>query len=123
MIALLSLLLALAGTPGASKSMAVADTPPSTFGCGDRQLQVWFGDLEGESVAVVDVGEGPHTLKSMPWDSNLEQLRWSDGARTLTWGTGVNLMWMDGHTHLMCNGSHHHQHGGDGGPSAPPTRS
>jgi hypothetical protein len=110
MLSALALALSLTTTAAPAELITAADTPPSTFACGDKQIHVWFGALKGNFVAVVDAGDGPHTLKSMPWDAVQAQLRWSDGPRTLTWSSGVNLMWMDGDTHLMCNGAHHHQH-------------
>lgn len=82
----------------------------SMFECeGGKKLFALFNTHDSQLFATVDTGDGPHELMLKPWDGGVPQITWSDGARTLTWSVGVQLMFVDGPTHLMCGrGEHHH---------------
>ena len=94
----------------ASLDSTTRASPPSEFTCGERKLLARFGPGPAGPVAEVDVGEGPRVLPLAPWTGGEPQVRWTDGRRTLTWSPGVQLMWMDGATHLMCGRAAAHRH-------------
>jgi len=114
--------------PGAAMliAMSVATAGPATaqpkahdhavmpavtrFKCADGgDLTAEFASRDARLVAIVDSGDGPHTLATVPQTEGPVRLTWSDGKRTLTWSPGVQIMWMDGAAHRMCGrGSHEH---------------
>ena len=113
------LALGLAATAPASAQLqthdhaAMAGDPaPSVtrFKCADGgELTAQFASHDARLVAIVDSGDGPHTLATIPWKDGPVRLTWSDGKRTLTWSPGVQIMWMDGSAHRMCGrGGHEH---------------
>jgi hypothetical protein len=108
--------LALAGPawsqPPAHDHTAVEGSPAVTrFKCQDGgDITAQFAARDARLVAIVDSGDGPHTLATVPWTgAGPVRLTWSDGRRTLTWSPGVQIMWMDGAAHRMC-GRGEHQH-------------
>jgi hypothetical protein len=81
------------------------------FKCADGgDLTAQFASRDARLIAIVDSGDGPHTLATVPWSGGGPvRLTWSDGKRTLTWSPGVQIMWMDGASHRMCGrGEHRH---------------
>ena len=93
------------------QGVSAADGPAgSVFKCdGGREMVAQFSTKGSQAIAVVDVGDGAHELTLLPWRGGAPQVMWGDGRRTLTWTPGVQLMWMDGSTHLMCGrGGHSH---------------
>jgi hypothetical protein len=87
----------------------------SIFKCDNgNDMVIKFLTRNADLYAIVDTGAGPHDLALKPWVVGDEpQITWSDGVRTLTWSAGVQLMLMDGPTHLMCGrAEHEHHHGG-----------
>ncbi|MBL8771298.1 MAG: hypothetical protein JNK30_07930 [Phenylobacterium sp.] len=104
-----ALLLALAAAPG-------RETPAGTtaFKCQDgSDVTARFAARGERFVAIVDAGDGPHVLTSLPGlDSGPVKLTWSDGVRTLTWSPGVQIMFLDRAGHRMCGRAH--GHGGHG---------
>ena len=109
-----ALLLGLAiAAPAAAQPLGrPADPAPSItrFKCQDGgDLTAQFASRDARLVAIVDGGDGPHTLATVPWTGGPVKLTWSDGVRTLTWSPGVQIMWMDGASHRMCGrGEHRH---------------
>ena len=85
------------------------DREGSLFACENgSNMGILFATRNANLVAIVDLGEGQHTLALKPWKGGDAQITWSDGQRTLTWSPGVVLMWMDGSKHLMCGRAEHH---------------
>ena len=87
------------------------DPRGSIFKCEDGgELYAQFATQGAEFVAIVQSGDGPHTLPVRPWLGGEPKITWSDGTRTLVWNPGVQLMWMDGAQHRMCGrgDAHHH---------------
>ncbi len=85
------------------------DRQGSLFACENgNNMGILFATQNANLVAIVDLGEGQHTLALKPWKGGDAEITWSDGQRTLTWSPGVVLMWMDGSKHLMCGREHHH---------------
>jgi hypothetical protein len=85
------------------------DREGSVFACENgTNMGILFATRNTNLVAIVDMGEGQHTLALKPWTGGEAQITWSDGQRTLTWSPGVVLMWMDGANHLMCGRAEHH---------------
>jgi hypothetical protein len=85
------------------------DREGSVFACENgTNMGILFATKNTNLVAIVDMGEGQHTLALKPWKGGEAQITWSDGQRTLTWSPGVQLMWMDGSNHLMCGRAEHH---------------
>ncbi len=85
----------------------------TSFACTNGEnLLLKLATRNQEVVAIVDAGDGPHTLDLRPWKvGDLPQIVWSDGRRTLTWNPGVQIMWMDGAAHRDCGrsaGGHQH---------------
>ncbi|CAN5236201.1 hypothetical protein BH11PSE2_BH11PSE2_18110 [soil metagenome] len=87
-----------------------AESEGKLFKCeGGREMVAEFSTRGNEFVATVDTGEGEHVLTLKPGRIDVPEITWSDGKRTLTWSAGVQLMFMDGSTHLMCGrGGHEH---------------
>ena len=96
--------------PAHEHHAAQADPAVTRFKCADgSDLTARFASRDARLVAIVDSGDGPHTLATVPWTSGPVRLTWSDGRRTLTWSPGVQIMWMDGASHRMCGrGGHDH---------------
>jgi hypothetical protein len=85
------------------------DREGSVFACENgHNMGILFATKNTNLVAIVDLGEGQHTLALKPWTGGEAQITWSDGQRTLTWSPGVQLMWMEGSNHLMCGRAEHH---------------
>jgi hypothetical protein len=85
----------------------------SIFKCEDgHDMVIKFMTRNADLHAIVDTGAGPHDLVLKPWIAGeAPQITWSDGVRTLTWSAGVQLMLMDGPTHMMCGrAQHEHSH-------------
>jgi hypothetical protein len=96
----------------AGSAQAQTAPPLTKFKCqtgGDLTAQ--FAARDGQLIAIVDPGDGPHALPLKPWTGGAVVLTWTDGRRTLTWSPGVQIMWMDGASHRMC-GRGGHAHGG-----------
>ena len=120
LMAALSLVLAAATTPGAtrapspspSEAPVTSDRPagPTRFKCqAGGDVTARFASRDERLIAVVDAGDGPHDLTYAPWTGGPVKLTWSDGQRTLTWSPGVQIMWVDGPAHRMCGrGEHKH---------------
>lgn len=96
--------------PGRDPTPAQAAPVAARFKCQDgSELTARFASLDAQFVAIVDSGDGPHTLPVRPWTGGPVVLTWSDGKHTLTWSPGVQIMWMDGPAHRMCGrGGHKH---------------
>jgi len=108
-----ALVLALSCAPlGASAGGAVESARSgSVFKCSDgRELFARFTSQGAEAVAIVDAGDGPHVLPLRQGVPNVPEITWSDGQRTMTWSIGVQIMWMDGPSHLSCGRGAAHQH-------------
>jgi hypothetical protein len=97
---------------GHHAAMAAEVAPAVTrFKCADGgDLTAQFASRDARLIAIVDSGDGPHALATVPWTGGGPvRLTWSDGKRTLTWSPGVQIMWMDGAFHRMCGrGEHRH---------------
>lgn len=105
----------LAATPGGQRTMlppAPREAPPqSAFACRDGLgLTAHFASRDAQLVAIVDAGNGPHTLALQPWDGGEARITWSDGVRTLTWNPGVQLLWADGRGSHLCSRAAGHRH-------------
>jgi hypothetical protein len=88
---------------------AADESDRSLFSCENgKNIGITFATQDTNLVAIVDLGEGQHTLALKPWTGGDAQITWSDGVRTLTWSPGVVLMWMEGEKHLMCGRAQHH---------------
>ena len=75
----------------------------TAFKCeGGPSLSTQFTSRGTRFFAIVNAGNGPHALESVPFTGGPVKLTWTDGVRTLTWSPGVQIMWMDGRAHHMC---------------------
>lgn len=75
---------------------------------GSRMLLSFVGDGQGVFARVRVHGDN-YMLANQPPKPGPVQIVWSDGEHSLTWSAGVQLMWMNGATHLMCGrGDHKH---------------
>ena len=104
-----------------AQPVAAADGSPArtSFKCQDgSSLTAQFASRGALFLAIVDAGDGPHALPWRPPTPGPVKITWSDGRRTLTWSPGVQIMWMDGATHLMC-GRAEHRHEAPARPAGP----
>jgi hypothetical protein len=97
--------------PMASAAKPALDIRGTIFKCDDGgELFAQFTTQGSAFVAIVQAGDGPHTLPIMPWTGGEPRITWSDGVRTLTWNPGVQIMWMDAAAHRMCGRETRHHH-------------
>lgn len=85
-------------------------TSGAEFRCtdGSKLVLSFAGDESGVSALIWLHGD-QYKLPNQPPEPGPVQIVWSDGDHSLTWSPGVQLMWMNGVTHLMCGrGGHHH---------------
>ena len=73
----------------------------------DAPIQIDTGSAP--TFALIWLHGDQYKLPNQPPEPGPVQIVWSDGDHSLTWSPGVQLMWMNGVTHLMCGrGGHHH---------------
>ena len=84
----------------------------STFKCREGgELTAHFDTQNAELVAIVDAGDGPHTLPLRPWaNGEGPNVTWTDGRRTLIWTPGVHLRFTDGSADRGCSRGGEHSH-------------
>jgi copper(I)-binding protein len=82
----------------------------SAFRCSDgSKLVLSFVEQASSVSAQIWLRGELYTLPYQPPEPGPVRITWSDGAHSLTWSPGVQLMWMNGPTHLMCGrGGHKH---------------
>jgi copper(I)-binding protein len=80
------------------------------FRCADGSKMVLsFIDRDSGVSALIWLHGDQYLLPNLPPEPGPVQIVWSDGAHSLTWSPGVQLMWMNGPTHLTCGrGGHKH---------------
>jgi hypothetical protein len=113
--ALCVLIPAIAAAQGAPRmsndGKPLLDPRGSIFKCEDGgELFAQFATENAQFVAIVQSGDGPHTLPVRPWTGGEPRITWSDGVRTLVWNPGVQLMWTEGAAHRMCGREMGHRH-------------
>jgi len=110
--AVLTPAVALAQQPGmAGTTKPALDIRGTIFKCEDGgELFAQFTTQGSDFVAIVQAGDGPHTLLIKPWLGGEPRITWSDGIRTLTWNPGVQIMWTDAASHRMCGRDMGHHH-------------